>query len=142
MARCLAAAIDRRTCEGVELELETEDRVGLLSDITRVFRESGLAIRRAEISTTEAGRAVDTFYVSDMSGGPVEPKTIDFVRRQIGQLARAAIRVKGGGGGGGNSGGGGSGPPVKHAAETTGFLLGSLLRACSFQSFRLIRSYS
>ncbi|CAA6664033.1 unnamed protein product [Spirodela intermedia] len=121
VARCLAAAIDRRTFEG-----------------------SGLAIRRAEISTTEAGRAVDTFYVSDTSGGPVEPKTIDFVRRQIGQLDKAALRVKGGGGGGGGGGGdsGRSSPPLKHAAETTGFLLGSLLRACSFQSFRLVRSYS
>ncbi|RVW45223.1 ACT domain-containing protein ACR6 [Vitis vinifera] len=47
---CLEAAIERRASEGLELELRTEDRFGLLSDITRVFRENSLCIKRAEIS--------------------------------------------------------------------------------------------
>ncbi|XP_071722945.1 ACT domain-containing protein ACR6, partial [Rutidosis leptorrhynchoides] len=51
LIQCLEAAIERRASEGLELELCTEDRVGLLSDITRVFRENSLCIRRAEIST-------------------------------------------------------------------------------------------
>ncbi|KAJ0972548.1 hypothetical protein J5N97_020507 [Dioscorea zingiberensis] len=49
--QCLQAAIERRTMDGLELEFRAEDRVGLLSDITRIFRENGLCIKRAEIST-------------------------------------------------------------------------------------------
>ena len=69
--------------QGMELELCTEDRVGLLSDITRIFRENSLCIKRAEISTEE-GKARDTFYVTDVTGNPVDPKIIDSIRRQIG----------------------------------------------------------
>ncbi|GAB2221177.1 hypothetical protein Droror1_Dr00012346 [Drosera rotundifolia] len=54
--QCLEAAIARRASEGLELVVRTDDRVGLLSDITRVFREYGLTIRRAEVST-KSGKA-------------------------------------------------------------------------------------
>jgi hypothetical protein len=66
------------TEQGLELELEvrTEDRVGLLSEITRVFRENSLSIIRAAI-TTKDGKAEDTFYVSDTYGNPVDGRTID-----------------------------------------------------------------
>ncbi|KAF3672103.1 hypothetical protein FXO37_07692 [Capsicum annuum] len=37
--------------EGPELELCTEDRLGLLSHITRILRKNGLCAERAEIST-------------------------------------------------------------------------------------------
>ncbi|KAH7683238.1 [Protein-PII] uridylyltransferase protein [Dioscorea alata] len=127
--QCLKAAIERRASEGLELELRTEDRVGLLSDITRVFRENGLCIKRAEI-TTDDGKAVDTFYVSDMSGNNVEAKTIDNIRKQ---LSQTILRVK-------------KNPlqPAKppEEATSTGFLFGNFFKGCSFHSFRLIRSYS
>ncbi|XP_008796580.1 ACT domain-containing protein ACR6-like [Phoenix dactylifera] len=126
--QCLEAAIERRASEGLELELRTEDRVGLLSDITRIFRENGLCIRRAGISTI-GGKAVDTFYLSEMSGNPVEAKTIDSLRNQIGQTI---LKVKQN-----------PLPPTPpEAASTTGFLFGNFFKACSFQSFRLIRSSS
>ncbi|KAH9328826.1 hypothetical protein KI387_000934, partial [Taxus chinensis] len=38
----LEAAIERRISEGMRLELCSCDRVGLLSDVTRIFRENGL----------------------------------------------------------------------------------------------------
>ncbi|XVF08661.1 hypothetical protein REPUB_Repub07fG0021900 [Reevesia pubescens] len=43
VVECLEAAIERRASEGLELELCTDDRLdfGLLSDITRIFRENG-----------------------------------------------------------------------------------------------------
>ncbi|GAA0174316.1 hypothetical protein LIER_27736 [Lithospermum erythrorhizon] len=82
--QCLEAAIERRASEGLELKLCAEDRVGLLSDITRIFRENGLCIRSAEVST-KGGRAVDIFHVTDVSGGSVDYQTIDLIRRQIGQ---------------------------------------------------------
>lgn len=114
--------------QGMELELCTEDRVGLLSDITRVFRENSLCIKRAEIST-EGGIAKDTFYVTDMAGNPVEPKIIDSIRRQIGHKI---LQVKH------NS----SLSPKAPQGTTIGFLLGSFFKARSFQNFKLIRSYS
>ncbi|KAJ6837274.1 ACT domain-containing protein ACR6-like isoform X1 [Iris pallida] len=123
--QCLEAAIERRASEGLELELRTEDRVGLLSDITRIFREHGLCVRRAEISTS-GGKAVDSFYVSEMSGGPVEASTIESVRRQIGQTV---LRVK-------------QIPSTQKPESNTGFLFANFFKGCSFQSFRLIRSYS
>ncbi|KAJ0753428.1 putative [Protein-PII] uridylyltransferase [Helianthus annuus] len=83
--KCLEAAIERRTSEALELELCAEDQVGLLSEITRIFRENSLCIKRAEIST-ENGRAKDTFYVTNTTGdGPVDPRTIDSIRKQIGK---------------------------------------------------------
>ncbi|KAK6280347.1 hypothetical protein POUND7_020614 [Theobroma cacao] len=84
--QCLEAAIERRASEGLMLELCTEDRLGLLSDITRIFRENSLCIKRALIST-KGGKAKDTFYVTDVTGNPVDPKIIDSIRRQIGQSA-------------------------------------------------------
>ncbi|WOL02470.1 hypothetical protein Cni_G11189 [Canna indica] len=84
LIRCLEAAIERRASEGLELKLRTDDGIGSLSEITRVFRENGLTIRRAEIST-QGGKVVDTFYLSETSGNPVDAKTIDSIRRQLGQ---------------------------------------------------------
>ncbi|URE46862.1 ACT domain [Musa troglodytarum] len=126
--KCLEAAIERRTTEGLEMVLRTEDRHGLLSDVTRVFRENGLTIRRAEISTQE-GKASDTFYLSEMSGKPVEAKTIDSICRQLGEMV---VRVKQ------------SpllAPKPPEVAGATSFLFGNLLKA-SLQSFRSVRSYS
>ncbi|XP_010277394.1 PREDICTED: ACT domain-containing protein ACR8-like isoform X2 [Nelumbo nucifera] len=81
--QCLQAAIERRTSEGVRLELRTVDRWGLLSDVTRTFRENGLNVTRAEISTTR-NMAVNVFYVTDAAGQPVDPKIIEAVRERIG----------------------------------------------------------
>ncbi|XP_011036119.1 PREDICTED: uncharacterized protein LOC105133725 [Populus euphratica] len=80
---CLEAAIRRRTSEGVRLELCSEDRVGLLSDVTRIFRENGLSVTRAEV-TTRGFQAVNVFYVTDSSGYPVKNETIEAVRKEIG----------------------------------------------------------
>ncbi|KAJ7952726.1 ACT domain-containing protein [Quillaja saponaria] len=41
---CLIAAIERRVSHGLRLDVSTKNRMGLLSDITRVFRENGLSI--------------------------------------------------------------------------------------------------
>ncbi|EEE58699.1 hypothetical protein OsJ_10135 [Oryza sativa Japonica Group] len=51
--RCLQAAIERRASEGVRLELRISDRRGLLAYVTRVFRENGLSVTHAEITTRD-----------------------------------------------------------------------------------------
>lgn len=114
--------------QGLELELCTEDRVGLLSDITRIFRENSLSIKRAEIST-KGGKAKATFYVTDVTGNPVDPKIIDSIRGQIGHTI---LKVKH------NS----STSPKAPQETTMGFLFGNLFKARTFQNFKLVRSCS
>jgi len=89
--QCLEAAIERRVSEGLKLELSTGDRVGLLSDVTRIFRENGLTVTRAEVST-KGNKAINTFYVRDTTGSSVDLKTLEAIRQEIGQTV---LQVKG-----------------------------------------------
>ncbi|CAN1234681.1 ACT domain-containing protein ACR3 [Linum perenne] len=91
VVKCLEAAIRRRVCEGVSLELSAKDRVGLLSEVTRVLRENGLSVSRAGVSTI-GEQAMNVFYVRDASGNPVDMKTIEALRKEIGQ--RMLVNVK------------------------------------------------
>lgn len=59
------------------------DRRGLLSEVTRTFRENGLSVTRAEAST-KSGMACNVFYVTDSSGLPADPKLIEAVQQRIG----------------------------------------------------------
>ncbi|PKI44560.1 ACT domain-containing protein ACR6-like [Punica granatum] len=127
--QCLEAAIERRASEGLELELCTDDRFGLLSDITRIFRENGLSIKRAEIST-RCGKAKDTFYVADVTGNSVDLKTIDSICHQIGPTV---LQVK--------HNPNASSKPADQGT-TARFLFGNFFRARTFQNFKLIRSHS
>ncbi|XP_065873122.1 ACT domain-containing protein ACR1 [Euphorbia lathyris] len=83
LKQCLIAAIERRASHGVRLDICTLNRMGLLSDLTRVFRENGLSISRAEVGMQD-DRAVGSFYVTDVSGDAVSEHTIDLVRNEIG----------------------------------------------------------
>ncbi|KAI3503592.1 hypothetical protein L1887_32038 [Cichorium endivia] len=124
--QCLEAAIERRTSEALELELCTLDRVGLLSDITRIFRENSLCIKRAEIST-KGGKVKDKFYVTDMTGNnPVDQKTIDSIQSQIGQ--QAALNVKW------NPNQSPEPPPEETRMS---FLFGNLFKTRPFQTLKL-----
>lgn len=87
-----------------------------------------MCIRRAEIST-KGGKAKDTFYVTDVTGNPVDPKIIDSIRRQIGQTV---LQVKYDT----------TLAPKPPQGTTMGFLFGNFFKTRTFQSFKLIRSYS
>jgi [protein-PII] uridylyltransferase len=50
------------------IEIETEDRIGLLYEISQTFSELDVDIAAAKIST-EKGAAIDTFYVRELDGG-------------------------------------------------------------------------
>ncbi|XP_073126635.1 ACT domain-containing protein ACR1-like isoform X2 [Henckelia pumila] len=82
VTQCLVAATERRNSDGLRLDICTRNRTGLLSDLTRVFRESGLSITRAEIGT-RGENAIGTFYVKDMSGQKVNPETLEMVTQEI-----------------------------------------------------------
>ncbi|KAI5679404.1 hypothetical protein M9H77_10354 [Catharanthus roseus] len=129
LIHCLEAAIRRRTSEGIRLELCIEDRVGLLSDVTRIFRENGLSVTRAEV-TTRGSQAVNVFYVTDASGYPVKNETIEAVRERIGSTV---LSVKDDAN---------SNSPPQQAGK---FSLGNLFRSRServLYHLGLIRSYS
>ncbi|CAN6475977.1 unnamed protein product [Victoria cruziana] len=80
----LEAAILRRVSDCVSLEVSGRDRIGLLSEVTRVLRENGLSVMRAKV-TTGGGKAANVFYVQDTSGNPVDMKTIESLRSEMGQ---------------------------------------------------------
>ncbi|OAY78562.1 ACT domain-containing protein ACR2 [Ananas comosus] len=82
VVKCLEAAIERRICEGVRIELCTENTAGLLSYITRVLRENGLTVAHADIATRgEKTRSV--LYVRDISGNKVDMGIIESIKREL-----------------------------------------------------------
>ncbi|KAI3954475.1 hypothetical protein MKW92_053460 [Papaver armeniacum] len=125
LIQCLEAAIERRVSDGLKLELCTTDRVGLLSNVTRIFRENSLSVTRAEVAT-KAGKAINTFYVRDSSGNPVDAKIIDYIRQVIGQTI---LQVKG-------SSEYSNSPPQE---SPTRFLFGGLFKSRSFVNFGIVR---
>jgi [protein-PII] uridylyltransferase len=65
------------------IEVETEDRIGLLYTISQVFSELELDIAVAKI-LTEKGAAVDTFYVTDILGKKIEdPAALRLIDRRL-----------------------------------------------------------
>ncbi len=78
------------------IEIETEDRLGLLHAISQTFAELKLDISAARI-VTERGAAVDSFYVREIAGGKIitggkinlfarQAVVEDALRAAIGQL--------------------------------------------------------
>ncbi|KAL6012929.1 hypothetical protein ACLOJK_003418 [Asimina triloba] len=68
--------------DGLRLDVCTHNRLGLLSDIMRVFRENGLSVSRAEVCT-RGDMAVGTFYLTDASGKEADPKIVESLRKEI-----------------------------------------------------------
>lgn len=89
--KCLEAAIHRRVSEGLSLEVCAKDRVGLLSEVTRILRENGLSVIRAGVSTV-GEKAKNVFYVRDASGNPVDMKTIEGLREEIGRTMMLNVK--------------------------------------------------
>lgn len=69
--------------QGLRLELCAKDRVGLLSEVTRILRENGLSVIRAGVSTI-GEQAMNVFYVRDSSGNSVDIQKIEALRKEIG----------------------------------------------------------
>jgi [protein-PII] uridylyltransferase len=65
------------------IEIETEDRVGLLYSISEVLTEFDLDISAAKI-LTEKGAAIDSFYVRELDGGKlVAPERQRAIERKL-----------------------------------------------------------
>ena len=71
------------------IEVETEDRIGLLYTISQVFSELELNIAVAKI-LTEKGAAVDTFYVTDMLGHKLQDAPVlKLIERRLHEAIRS-----------------------------------------------------
>ncbi|MQL92472.1 hypothetical protein Taro_025097 [Colocasia esculenta] len=81
--RCLQAAVQRRTSEGVRLELSAADERGLLTGLTRSLRENGLSVARAKVSA-KGGATHGVFYVTDASGHPADAGAVEAARQRVG----------------------------------------------------------
>ncbi|KAL5556762.1 hypothetical protein UlMin_038998 [Ulmus minor] len=79
----LVAAIERRISQGLRLDLSSQNRMGLLSDVTRVFRENGLSISRLEVAS-QGERAFGSIHVTDASGSDVDPNTVQMAIEEMG----------------------------------------------------------
>jgi len=65
------------------IEIQTEDRLGLLFALTQTITSLSLDISFAKIST-EKGAAIDTFYVQDHSAKPVtDPDRLSAIRAKL-----------------------------------------------------------
>jgi [protein-PII] uridylyltransferase len=69
------------------IEIETEDRLGLLYTISQTFSELELDISAARI-VTERGAAVDSFYVREIEGGKID---LPGRRAEVEKALRSAI---------------------------------------------------
>jgi [protein-PII] uridylyltransferase len=79
------------------IEIETEDRVGLLYVISEVLTEFDLDISAAKI-LTEKGAAIDSFYVREIDGGKIlAPERQRAIERKLHQAIRSldeALKTK------------------------------------------------
>ncbi|XP_042438153.1 ACT domain-containing protein ACR8-like [Zingiber officinale] len=82
--QCVQAAIERRASVGARLSLKTPERRGLLAEATRIFRENGLSIKSAEI-TTKDGEAKSEFCVTDTGDHLPDRRSIHSVIEKIGE---------------------------------------------------------
>ena len=71
------------------VEMQTPDRLGLLSSLLQAFSESGVQIALSRIAT-EKGAAIDAFYVTDMQGHKLrDAATIARLQRALQAAAQA-----------------------------------------------------
>jgi len=74
------------------IEIETEDRIGLLYIISQTLSELDLDISAARINT-EKGAAIDSFYVRELDGGKIlSPERHRAIERKLRQAIHSLDR--------------------------------------------------
>uniref|UniRef100_A0ACD5X6K6 Uncharacterized protein n=2 Tax=Avena sativa TaxID=4498 RepID=A0ACD5X6K6_AVESA len=93
VSRCLVAAVERRASNGAKVEVSAADRSGLLSDFTRILREHGMSLLRAELKRRKE-EAIGTFFLVTDSGGQVRPEALRAVRTRVGEMGISLDVIK------------------------------------------------
>ncbi|KGN36734.1 [protein-PII] uridylyltransferase [Knoellia subterranea] len=70
-----ALVVPGASTDATVIEVRAHDRPGLLHELGMAFAKAGVSVRSAHIATY-AGQTLDTFYVSDFSGRPLEPAKV------------------------------------------------------------------
>jgi [protein-PII] uridylyltransferase len=70
-----ALVVPGASTDATVLEIRADDRPGILHELGLAFAKAGVSVRSAHIATY-AGQTLDTFYVSDLSGRPLEPAKV------------------------------------------------------------------
>jgi predicted amino acid-binding ACT domain protein len=71
--------------QGAKVEVRAADRSGLLSDFSRVLREHGMSLLRAELKR-QKDEAIGTFHLVTDSGGQVRPEALRAVRTRVSDM--------------------------------------------------------
>jgi len=71
------------------LQVEVDDRVGLLHDVTLALWELQLTVHRAHVTTSPSGMAVDLFYVTDDLHELPNPARVGDISRHVKAVAAA-----------------------------------------------------
>ena len=69
------------------LQVEVQDRVGLLHDVTQELWASELTVHRAHISTSPEDTAVDLFYVTDEKNELPNQERVDEISKAVQRVA-------------------------------------------------------
>jgi UTP:GlnB (protein PII) uridylyltransferase len=77
---CLHWRYGCRVSKGFHLKRYNSEKLGLLYDMTCIFRENGLSITREEV-TTQGDKVVNVLYVIDTSRNPIDVNIAEFMRR-------------------------------------------------------------
>ena len=71
------------------VDVLTQDRVGVLYEITKTLFELGVTIELSKIAT-EANRVIDAFYVREVGGGKIEsPERVAEVKAKLKDALRS-----------------------------------------------------
>ncbi|PWA69965.1 hypothetical protein CTI12_AA293170 [Artemisia annua] len=95
ITRCIIAAVERRVSHGLQLDVRSRNRSGLLSDVTRVFREHGLSIAGVEIGI-HGEKAVGSFHVTDAGGHDVGPSMVESLKKEIEKFGGTVVLLANG----------------------------------------------
>ncbi|XP_042473884.1 ACT domain-containing protein ACR2-like isoform X1 [Zingiber officinale] len=90
VAKCLEAAIERRVCQGIRIEIDLQNNVGVLPYLTRCLREHGLNVTHADIAADIATHGVKTkskLYIEDISGKKVDMGVMELMQKEMEPLA-------------------------------------------------------
>ncbi|CAL9079899.1 ACT domain-containing protein ACR2 isoform X1 [Musa acuminata AAA Group] len=86
VSKCLEAAIERRVCEGIRLELDLQNNVRVLPYVTQTLREHGLTVAQADIAA-HGEKTKNVFFIQDISGKEIDMGMVESMKKELEPLS-------------------------------------------------------